>query len=403
MKNIKKFIVLILAFAVCAAMLASCGGKKDDAVARFGGDSYIYAEDSDFSDIYNLITYYHKLESAGDEISAVEYNIILRDAVKFTVEMRLLEDEAARRGYSVDMGKVEAAANEDEAFFEATYPGGFAAFCADWKLSEDVFVISNKYYALRETAKQNFFTTPDVTEEEAFAYYEENKEDFIKKPHFEIKELFLHVADGTSREAVCNDANVYIAMLNAGKTWESVLDTAEMKYNLGNGMYFSHYLTGTEIIEKNEIENVESISLLKSRIDQEFKNKYGVNYREMFPNGFEEYIKTNGITKDSATYKRVFEAHINYCRELYNAEVSYAVTQKWETGKCYEFPVYHGGFESYVVIYFSSSEDEEGELSFEEAKADITAQIDNERKEIKFEDFISEKMDEAKVQIKYGN
>ena len=42
MKNIKKFIVLILAFAVCAAMLASCGGKKDDAVARFGGDSYIY-------------------------------------------------------------------------------------------------------------------------------------------------------------------------------------------------------------------------------------------------------------------------------------------------------------------------------------------------------------------------
>ena len=88
---------------------------------------------------------------------------------------------------------------------------------------------------------------------------------------------------------------------------------------------------------------------------------------------------------------------------MYVAEVSYAVTQKWKTGKCYEFPVYHGGFESYVVIYFSSSEDEEGELSFEEAKADITAQIDNERKEIKFEDFISEKMDEAKVQIKYGN
>ncbi|MBQ8403440.1 MAG: hypothetical protein IJX55_03320 [Clostridia bacterium] len=403
MKNIKKFIVLMLVFAVCTVMFASCGNKKDEAVASFGGDSYIYADDKDFSDFYNLFTYYYKIESVEEEMSTLEYNIILRNSVQATVEMRLLEDESARRGYFIDMEEVEAEAYEDQKVFENAYPGGFATFCEHWGLSEDVFLTVNKYEALQELAKENFFTTQTVKEEEALAYYEKNKDDFIKKPHYEIKELFLQVTKDTNKEAVYNDAKVYIGMLNSGRSWESVLNTAKIKYNLENGMIFSHYLTGSEIIEKNNLETIGSTNNLMNEVFKNFEEKYGITYSEMFPDGFDAYIEKNEIEEGSFTYKKVLEAHMTYCSEVYNVEMNYAVTEKWETGKCYSFPIYHGGFESYVVLYFSSVEDEEGEVSFEQAKEDIIELILEERREKAFEDFISRRMDEANLQIKYEN
>ncbi len=403
MKNIKKFIALMLVFAVCAIMLASCGNKKDKAIASFGGDSYIYEEDKDFSDFYHLFTYYYKVESVEAEMSASEYNIILRDAVKTTVEMRLLEDEAARRGYYIDSAKVEAEAYEDEQVFEDAYPGGFDTFCAHWGVSEDVFLTLNKYEALRELAKENFFTTGKVKEEEARAYYEKNKDEFIKKPHYEIKELFLQVTPNTTKEAVYNDARVYIGMLNSGRSWDSVLGTAKIKYNRENGMIFSHYLTGSEIIEKTCVAKNGSTHNAIIDASERFEEKYGISYDEMFPDGFDAYIEKNEIEVGSVTYKKVFEAHMTYCSEVYNIERNYAVTEKWETGKCYSFPIYHGGFESYVVLYFSSVEEEEGEISYEDAEDTIIELIVKESKEKAFEDFISRKMNEANVQIKYGN
>jgi hypothetical protein len=398
MKNIKRFIILMLVFAVVSALLVSCG-ETENAVATYGENNYIYAEDSDFSDFYHLYTYYHKIESTDDKMSSAEYNTILRDAVKTTVEMRLLEDEISRRGYSVDMEKVEEAANIDKNVFEKAYPGGFSAFCEHWGVSADVFVTLNKFEALCEVAKESFFTTEKVTEAEAEVYYEKNEDDFVRKPHYEIKELYLQVMDGVEKESVFNDAKVYIGMVNTGRSWENVFNTAIIKYNLENGMNFSHYLSGTKIIEKDILKNVDSITLLKNTINEEFESQYGCSYDKLFPGGFDAYIEDNGIEVGSVTYKRCLEAHINYCSKMYQVELNYAIMEKWETGKCYEFPVYHSGFESYVIIYFSSSEDEEGKISFEEAKEDIIAIIDAERKEEAFNNFISEKIGEAKVKI----
>ena len=401
MKNIKKFIVLMLVFAVVSALLVSCG-ETEKAVAIYGENSYIYAEDNDFSDFYHLYTYYHKIESANDKMSSAEYDTILRDAVKTTVEMRLLEDETARRGYYVDMEKVEEEANNDKAVFESVYPGGFSVFCEHWGVSGDIFITLNKYEALCEIAKENFFTTETVTDEEALTYYEKNNDVFVKKPHYEVKEMYLQVTEGVNKETVFNDAKVYIGMLNAGRSWESVFNTFKIKYNIENGMDFSHYLSGSEFIEKDSVGNVTSMTLIKKSIDEEFEKKYGYSFDEMFSGGFDAYVESNGMETDSSTYKRVLEAYTTYCSSIYQAERNYAITEKWETGKCYEFPIYHGGFESYVVLYFASSEEEEGEISFEDAKEEIIFIIESERKEEAFGNFISEKMDEAKVQIKYN-
>jgi tRNA (adenine22-N1)-methyltransferase len=235
MKNIKRFIILMLVFAVVSALLVSCG-ETEKAVATYGENNHIYAEDSDFSDFYHLYTYYHKIESTDDKMSSAEYNTILRDAVKTTVEMRLLEDEISRRGYSVDMEKVEEAANIDKNVFEKAYPGGFSAFCEHWGVSADVFVTLNKFEALCEVAKESFFTTEKVTEAEAEVYYEKNEDDFVRKPHYEIKELYLQVMDGVEKESVFNDAKVYIGMVNTGRSWENVFNTAIIKYNLENSV-----------------------------------------------------------------------------------------------------------------------------------------------------------------------
>ncbi len=400
MKNIKKFIALMLVFAVCTLIFASCGNHKEKAIASFG-DSYIYEDDKDFSDFYHLFTYQYKIDSYETEISDFEHNIILREAVNTTVEMRLLEDETARRGYYVDMAKVEEEALEDKEILDKAYEGGFAAFCAQWGVSEDAFITYNKYEALQELAKENFFIMKNVKDEEALEYYEEHKDEFIKEPHYEIKELFLQVTEDTNKLAVCNDAIVYITMLNLGKSWDYVLEYSQKKYNLKNGMIFSHYLSGTEIIEKVDVVKYGSVNNEMNEIAENFKKKYGYYYEDMFPEGFEEHIKKNNIEVGSVTYKRLFEAHMTYCSEVYSFKRNYAIMEKWQTGNAYYLPIYHGGFESYVVVYFDYIENEEGTVSFEDAKEEIIERITEERKEKNFEDFISRKVNEVDVQIRY--
>ncbi len=403
MKNIKKIIVLMLVFAVCATMLASCGNVNNKVVATVDGKGYVYEDDEDFSDFYHLYTYYYKVEytESGKDVSID--NLILREAVNSTLELRMLEDEAERRGYSVDMAKVEAGANEDKQVLEEYYTGGFDAFCTQWNMSQNVFITLNTYEELQELAKEKFFTTKKVKDEEALAYYEKNINDFIKKPHYEVKELFLQITDNTNKVTVYKDALIYIGILNAGRGWDFVLNTSQKKYNLENGMIFSHYLTGEEIINESEVvKNGSRDDQIQAAADS-FNEKHGYYYEDMFPEGFEEYVVENEIAEGSEQYRRLFEIHMTYCSEIYKIERDYAISEKWKTGKSYSIPIYHGGFQSYIVLYFADVEDEEGEVSFEDAKDEIIELMMEDRKERTYGYFMSRKMAEIDVQIKYAN
>ncbi len=403
MKNIKKFIVLMLVFAVCATMLASCGDANNKAVATVNGKGYVYENDEDFSNFYHLYTYYYKSEYTKSETDVSIDNLILREAVNSTLELRILQDEAERRGYSVDMAKIEAGANEDKQVLEEYYSGGFDAFCRDWDMSQNVFVTLNTYEEFRELAKEKFFTTQKVKEEEALAYYEKNKDDFIKKPHYEVNELFLQISEENGKKTVYKDALIYIGILNAGRGWDFVLETSQKKYNLENGMIFSHYLTGLEIIEKDEIdENIDRDAKI-NELAEKFKEQNGCYYEEMFPEGFDEYIEDNEIPVGSDAYRRLFEIHMTYSSDVYNVEREAAIATSWKTGKSYNMPIYHGGFGCYVVLHFSDVEYEEGEVSFEDAKDEIIELIMEDRKEVTYGDFISRKMAEFDIQIKYAS
>lgn len=401
----KKIIAFIMMLSVCLTMFVSCDSKRDDAIASFKGN-YIYADDSDYKDFYNLNVYYYTVESGEAEMNVYEQNTIMREAIKYTVSMRLLEDEISRRGYSIDMAEVEREAREDEEIFEKVYTGGFETFCKHWNLSEDVFLTVNKFAAMQETAKEFFITYDKVTDEEALIFYEENERQFFKNPHYDVNKIFLQVLDPSStvnKEAVFKDAQIYIEMLNSGKSWESVKETASLKYNLEHGMVFSHYLTGEEMISKSDFVYVNSFNSSVKELNDKFEYVNGMTFLEMFPRGFETYADLKGLKKNTIEYNKEWQRYVNYCSERYLLEFRYAITEFWETGKTYSLPIYHGVYDSYVIVTFTYVEDDMGFITFEKAKDGIIAEMENERKTVALEDYISKMLNEANVQIKYGD
>lgn len=402
----KRIIAFLLIALMLPALLVSCVEKRDsELVATFDG-GYIYADDSDYSDLYNLNMYYYSNETGADAMGSYEYNTVKSLAVKSTVTMRILEDEIARRGYSVDMAEVEANARRDEEIFENAYKGGFAAFLEDWDLSEEVFVTFNKLKAMQDIAKEFFVTIEKVNETDAHEYFVENGDDFVNEPHFEVNTIFLQVNDPSKRfnhTAVYLDALIYIEMLNSGKPWSSVANTASMKYNIDNGMIFSHYLTGINKISKSDFIYIYDLKTELNALSERFESENGVKFEEMFSDGFEKYVKDNGLVKNTKSYNEAWEKYMNYCSDKFMLEFRNAITEHWRSGNTYSKPLYHGGYNCYVVLTFAHKEDDMvDEVTFESVRDDIIAKLTDERKSEAYDDFISRKLYEARVQIKYN-
>lgn len=399
----KKIIALCMVLALALTMLASCGGGKSKLIATYDGVKSIYEDDADFSDLYNLTTYHHTLENEKTSISTSEYNAILSEAVKSTIMLRLLEEEMAARGYSVDMEAVNQKAAEDEAIYNKLYEGGFEAFCREWNLSENVFVTYNKYHALRELA-QKFVTFEGVTEQEAQKYYDDNTSKYFKVPHYDVHTLYLQVTnpeDANEKKSVYDDAMIYIGMLNSGKSWETVKETAFYKYNAEHGMPFSEYLSGMQCVSKEYFLEVEDLELTINNLDKDFKEKNGKTFEEMFPGGFEAYAKENNLIKQTKKYNEALKIYMNYSSERYLAEFRYAITTQWEIGKTYATPIYHASYDSYVVLTFTRIENMDGIVTFDEAKEEIYGILEAEKKEKAVEDYLSQKLSDLRVQIQY--
>ena len=191
-------------------------------------------------------------------------------------------------------------------------------------------------------------------------------------------------------------------MLNSGKSWESVRDTVARKYNLEHGMYFSHYLTGGQIISKSDFIRVNNLNTAVKELNDEFKFKNGISFEEMFPKGFHVYAEENKLSENTTEYNKAWEKYMNYYAKRYILEFRYAITANWETGKTYTYPMYHGGYDSYIILTFSNVKDDEGHITYEEAKEDIINKMKAERQENALEDYISKMLNEAGVQIRYN-
>ena len=404
MKTLKKIVAIALLLSCMAMIFVSCDSRESNVIASFDGN-YIYNDDNDYKNFYNLNIYYYALESGEAEMSVYDYNTILGESVESTVTMRLLEQQLADRGYTIDMKAVEEAAADDREIYDKAYPGGFEMFCRHWNLSEDVFVMINKFEAMKDIVKNIFVKVDRVTEKDVEKYYNDNKDSFIQNPHFEVKTIFLqilHTADKNECESVYNDAKLYIESLNSGKSWEYVKDTVARKYNLEHGMTFSHYLTGTQSIAKSDFISVEDFTTALNQLDKEFELEHGVKFEEMFPDGFYSYAEENKLAQNTTEYNKAWETYMNYCSNRYNLEFRYAITVHWETGKTYSSPIYHSGYDSYVILTFSEMEDGEGHVTYEEAKDGIMEKMKKERQEKALESYISKMLNEAKIQIKYN-
>jgi hypothetical protein len=150
MKNFKKIIAAFIAFAVLGGMLISCGNIGDEAVAVYDGDKYIYRNDEDFSDFYNLNRYFFAYEKGDEAESNTEYNTILSKTVKETITLRVMEERIKEEGNGLDYEQILSEAEKDKDAFEGFYHGGFEKFCKDWNLSKNVFVFLNTYEAIKE-------------------------------------------------------------------------------------------------------------------------------------------------------------------------------------------------------------------------------------------------------------
>jgi hypothetical protein len=402
MRKFKKIIAVLLALALASIMLASCG-EENHAVAVYDGDNYIYEDDADFSDFYNLNRYFHSYEKGNEAKSKSEHNTILSTAVKQTVMVRILESEMRMRGSGIDMEKVMAEAALDEAAFDESYRGGFEKFCEDWDLSENVFVLFNKYEAIKEKEKETITVT--VTEAEVEKYYNQNTDKYFKVPHYDVNTLFIQVtkpSDEDNMNEAYNDALVYMQMLNSGRTWENVKTTAAKKYNSYNGMLFSEYLSRLNHVSMEYFFEVSDLEAALAERDAEFIAENGVSFKEMFPCCFDDYAEENSLVPETKEYNLALEIYMNYASDVYNIEFNYAITNCWENSKTYEKPIYHYAYNSYVLITFAGIEEENITIEFEDAKESIIEILTESKKEKAVENLISEKMNELKVEINYN-
>ena len=426
MRNFRKLIAVFMALAVFAVMLVSCGDDKEKPVAVYDGDQYIYENDEDFSDFYNLNRYFYAYES-GDEASTYsEYNTVLSNAVKQTVMIRILGDRIALHGIELDEAQILSEADSDKAAFDSSYKGGFAGFCSDWNVSENVFLRLNLYEAIKDLEKQH--AEVEVTDEEAERYYKKNPEKYFKTPHYDVQTLFLQVRDPSNAaemKATYNDALIYIQMLNSGRSWDNVKRNATFKYNEANGLIFSEHLSMLNHVSMKYFFEVEDLDASLNEISEQFVNQYSDAFKEkypdiigktvgegtikntpltfddIFPKGFDAFVSERKLERGTKEYNFVLEAYMNYSQKVYNTEFNYAITKYWKNGTTYTKPIYHSGYNSYVVVTFSHIEEENITIEFEDAKEEIIKILEDQKKDKAAENHISQKMNELKVQINY--
>ena len=402
MRKFKKIIAAFLALALSALLLASCNNEEEKAVAVYDGDKYIYEDDADFSDFYNLNRYFHAYESGDEAESKSEYNTILSAAVKQTVVLRLAEEKMGVHGTTIDMQKVNQAAASDEATFESTYQGGFEKFCSDWGLSENVFVLYYKYEAIKDMEKN--LIEVNVTDAEAEKYYRQNPDKYFKTPHYDVNTLFLQVIDPSNEDKMdeaYDDALIYMQMLNSGRTWDSVKTTALKKYNSGSGLMFSEHLSRLNHVSMQYFFEVENLEEALAERNKEFFDENGMSFKEMFPNCFEAYVAENSLMGGTKEFNEALEKYMKYATDVYNIEFNYAITNFWEKGKTYEKPIYHHAYNSYVLLTFTGIEEENVTIDFEDAKESIIEILTEDKKEKEVEDHISQEMNDLKVRIYY--
>lgn len=401
MRKLKRIITALLALALALPMLASCDDEEKKAVAVYDGDNYIYEDDADFSDFYNLARYFYAYESGNEAKSTSEYNTILSMAVKQTVMLRLTEKSGVH-GNAIDMEKVRKEAASDEASFESFYHGGFDKFCKDWDLSDDVFILYNKYEAIKDMEKE--FIKVSVTDAEAEKYYSQNPDKYFKVPHYDVNTIFLQVVDPSNKEkmdSAYDDALLHVNQLNAGRTWDNVKATVLKKYNADTGAPFSEHLSVLNHVSMNYFFEVENLEEALAERNEKFYLENGASFNEMFPNGFDAYVGDNKLEEGTKEYSAALEKYMKYATDVYNIEFNYAITNYWEKGKTYDKPIYHYAYNSYVLLTFSGIEEENITIEFEDAKEGIIEILTENKKEKGVENHISQKMNDLEVRIYY--
>ena len=403
MNILKRIGALCFVLALSVIMLTSCNEKKSEIVAKYDIDKYVYADDADFADFYNLNRYFYSYKSGEneDDIDNAEYNTILSEAVKETIIVRVFEEEIKEYDYSLDMEKIKYKADNDIASFNAAYEGGFEKFCEDWDLSENVFLLYNKYEAMKDIAKN--FLEVEITDREAKKYYDENPEKYFKTPHYDISTIYLQLSDPSDNKAInrtYNDAMLYIGMLNSGRSWESIKETAFYKYN-EEGMIFTKQLTGLNHVSMKHFLNVIDLETELAVAEEEFAAANGMKFSEMFPGNFEQYALENELKPETKEFNRALEIYMSHASKIFNIEFRYAVKNYWEEGKTYHKPIYHAAYDSFVIVTFTRIEEENVNITFEEAKEEIVEILTETEKEKSVENYISQRMSELKVRIYY--
>lgn len=383
MKTTKRIIAMLLVALMSLTFLVSCGKEdKGELMTTYNnGADFIYENDTDFKDFFMINSYNHLSQTGKSSLTQDEYEEILSSSFNSTIIWREMNKEFEKLGYSVDENKVKDAALKDAQQLDASYDGGYAAFCETWNISEYAFEMLNKYNMMLDMAAEKIMGVTEPTEEEVKQYFVDYSYNYVIMPHYSVSSIVLQVTDKVAESEVLADAQSYIDMLSSGKSWDEVKTAASLKYNYENGMVYSQIFTGEEKLNLQTFAKITDLDAAIAKIDADFKAKNGVSFDEIFPDGFEAYAKANNLTAGSEAYDVAHARFYNYTAQVYKAEFDYIISTSWEDGKTYEKPLYHEGINAYSVVTFNKIVEEAGFKNFDDVKEQIASDIFATRKQ----------------------
>jgi hypothetical protein len=383
-KQVKKIVVTAaIIVAVCAVFALLFFGlsrllhiDKGELVAEYNGNK-VY--ETDVQDIIN----YQLITRVTDTSTNADLHAIMVDAVRTYVRYKVMEDDLAMMGHTIDEAEFKKEVKEAKEEIVKTH-GSVKEWCDLYRVSEDFLEEDLRRYKIVELYNSVVEVDVKVTEKEAKAYYQTHALDKFALPAgyywTSVLRPVRNISDQTEAAEAKAEMDAYLVkVLNGTMTLEDVDKELNAKYNpdtaYNNAIYDGEDSTAIDgmytFIDEKDLNDLLNV------IDESFKDR-----------------DPNADPKSEA-----YQNYMEYMANTFQARVHYAL-QNMEDGEIWEETIQ--SFVGTYIIRLDRAEKQNAFIPYENVAIDIIDYLRNEKLQQKFSEYLDSLETEYNVEYYVG-